>query len=156
MSLDILGAHAPAPFVIVRPNTKRPSGDDWPNRGISLAELRHRLADDPTLNVGLILGPKSGVIDLDCDGPRAEESLLKLFDGPPPATLSFSSARGRHLLFQYDERFGALTNAFKSPEYPDLEFRLGGGAAAQTVIPPSSVDGIERKWLTNCEVAAWS
>ena len=155
MSLDILGALAPAPFVVIPAGRKFPNETDWPHKGISLVELNRRFSNNPRLNVGLILGPTSSVIDLDCDGPRAEESLLRLFDGPPPATLSFASRRGRHLFFRYDPRFAELSAAFHSDEYPDLEFRLGGSKAAQTIIPPSTVDGVRREWLNSCEVAAW-
>jgi hypothetical protein len=156
MSLEILGALAPAPFVVIPAGRKAPVTADWPHKGISLAELNRRLANNPRINVGLILGPTSGVVDLDCDGPQAEQSLRKLFDGEPPATLSFASKRGRHLFFKYDPRFAELPAAFKSPDYPDLEFRLGGSAAAQSVIPPSTVDGVSREWLNSCEVAEWS
>ena len=156
MSLEILGALAPAPFVVIPPGRKFPTERDWPHKGISLGELNRRRANNPRINVGLILGPTSGVVDLDCDGPAAEASLRKLFDGEPPATLSFASKRGRHLLFRYDPRFAELKNAFKSDDYPDLEFRLGGSAAAQTVIPPSTVDGIRREWLNVYEVAEWT
>jgi hypothetical protein len=155
MSLEILGALAPRPFLTLPPGRKYPDYGNWQRRGISLAELNKRLSNRPDLNVGLLLGPASGVIDIDCDGPQAEASLLRLFDGPPPATLSFASRRGRHLLLRYDERFAGLKAAFKPAEYADLEIRVGGGKGAQTVIPPSVVDGIQRMWLTECEVAAW-
>jgi hypothetical protein len=155
MSLEILGALAPTPFAVIPAGRKFPVATDWQHKGISLAELKQRLANNPRINVGLILGPTSNVVDLDCDGPLAEESLRKLFEGDPPATLSFASKRGRHLLFRYDPRFAELQAAFHSDQYPDLEFRLGGSKAAQTVIPPSIVDGIRREWLTECEVSAW-
>jgi hypothetical protein len=155
MSLEILGAMASAPFVIIPAGRKFPIEKDWPHKGVSLAELNRHLSNDPRLNVGLILGPTSGVVDLDCDGPRAEDSLRRLFGGEPPDTLCFASKRGRHLLFRYDPRFAELEAFFHSDEYADLEFRLGGSAAAQTVLPPSIVDGIRREWLTECEVAAW-
>jgi hypothetical protein len=154
--LEILGAMSPAPFLVLPPGRKFPNYGGWQHEGISLAELNRRRENNPAINVGLLLGPTSGVVDLDCDGPEAEASLLKLFDGPPPATLSFASKRGRHLLFRYDPRFAELKNAFKSPDFPDLEFRLGGSGAAQTVIPPSVVDGVRREWLNSCEVAEWT
>ena len=87
------------------------------------------------------MGPTSGIVDLDCDGGRAEDSLRKLFGGEPPDTLSFASRRGRHLLFRYDPRFAELQAAFKSDEYPDLEFRLGGSKAAQ-----DRYSTVHRRW----------
>jgi putative DNA primase/helicase len=47
--------------------------------------------------------------------------------------------------------------AVKLKDKGDLEFRLGGSAAAQSVAPPSVVDGIERTWIIRpdeCEPAS--
>ena len=69
------------------------------------------------------------------------------------STPTWQSARGRHHLYQYDERLAGLANAV---HYEGLEFRVGNGKATQSICPPSVVDGVRREWvvsLDQCEPA---
>ena len=109
-------------------------------------------------------------MDLEGDGPQAAESLRKLLGGDI-ATMGHSSTRGGHNFFVVDtpdgERFlGLLVEAkaealkgegkagvWKLPEFPDLEFRIGGFKKDQTVkqcqsvVPPTIGDnGLAREW----------
>lgn len=140
------------PFVICHADSKRPVGFDWSNNSIDAAELAKRLANNPAANVGILLGPESGFVDVECDSPEAETTFLELFgDIRSPC---WASKRGRHHLFRYDARLGDLPGTVKLPS--QLEFRLGNGKAVQSVIPPSMVDGVKREWITSmdeCEPA---
>ena len=131
------------PLVIIPKNRKGPMGTGWPKRHPSPDAVQR--AVDAGKNVGIILGLASGVVDFEVDGPGGEESLHKLFNGEPIPAPCWSSTRGRHRLYQYDDRFAGLGTKFTHDEYPGLEFRIGA-EAAQSVIPPSEVDGFRREW----------
>jgi hypothetical protein len=126
---------------------KHPQGDDWPNRATcDEGEIESWFdGDQPvTSNVGLLLGPESGVIDVECDSEAAAEAFrrwgLDRVDTP-----AFRSGRGEHRLFAWEP--GLPDTAVVKVE--GIEVRLGGGGrAAQTVMPPSwHAKGFAREWL---------
>ena len=128
---------------------KRPFGRAWQNRSISEEELRERHAADPDAVFGILLGPQSGVVDVECDSQTATanyQGLLGHLRAP-----CFQSARGVHHLFQYDPRFSQARAVVKIDE---IEYRLGGSAAAQSICPPSVVGGVERVWIIHPEECA--
>ena len=96
------------------------------------------------VNVGLRLGPTSGVIDVEFDSPDAEAVLQKyglhLIDTP-----AYSSGRGVHRLFQHEDWMP--DSAVIKVE--GLEVRIGGGEmASQSVLPPSwHKSGKQYSWL---------
>lgn len=140
------------PLVIIPPGEKGPKTKGWPDLRPSVEQVESALSRG--FNLGIILGERSGLIDLEIDGEQGEESYRKLL-GEEPRTPCWKSARGRHRLHGYDERFGALGAKFTHPDYPGLEFRIGA-QDAQSVIPPSVVDGFTREWdvdLADCEPA---
>lgn len=105
--------------------------------------------ENPSDNVGVRLGEASGIIDIECDSPEAEEMLLRLFDGDPPVTPTFSAKRGKHRLFRWRLDLPAQDKAvFK---FGALEFRTGNGdKGAQSVFPPSiHPSGVEYAWLVH-------
>lgn len=114
---------------------------------MSESDLEELLNDEPSLNLGLLLGPRSGVIDLEYDSPKGKDDLEKLFDGVKlPATPTFQSPRGKHHLFHKDDRLEQLGKAVI--HFGKLEIRLGaGGKAAQTLLPPSETSGFKRHWI---------
>lgn len=99
----------------------------------------------PDSNLGVALGPSSGIIDIECDTEEAEISLLSLFDGEIPVTPTFSASRGKHRLFKW--RDDLPKDAVKKPY--GIEFRMGaGGRGAQSVFPPSTHNsGKAYAWL---------
>jgi hypothetical protein len=101
-------------------------------------ELRRKWRDNPLLNVGVALGPVSGLVGVDEDGPAGEESLAVLSGGDLPITLMFSSGRedgGRRRLYAIPP--GAQLRV----THPQGEQIAGGvsllGEGSQTVMPPS-------------------
>jgi len=139
-------------LVIIPAGEKGPKTRDWQNKRPSPAQVDAAIAAGK--NIGLILGPRSGVIDIEIDGEGGEDSLRKLFDGEPE-TMSWSSKRGTHYVVKYDERFENLGAKFVHPDFPGLEFRIGGAdKGAQSVMPPSTVDGVTRKFLNDCDPIA--
>lgn len=96
----------------------------------------------PGNGLGVLLGPRSGIVDVECDSPEAEVLLQEIL-GEIPLTPTFSSTRGKHFLFQWNENWPVPEKAvFKIGA---LEFRTGNAKAAQSVFPPTS----GRKWLVD-------
>lgn len=104
----------------------------------------------PAANIGVKLGPESGIIDVECDSDEAERALSELFDHDFPITPTWLAARGKHRLFQWtDDLPGATAKAVL--KFHGIEFRVGGGGlGAQSVLPPSRhPSGAQYRWLVD-------
>jgi hypothetical protein len=100
-------------------------------------ELRKKWEDNSTLNVGIALGPVSGLIRVDVDGPAGEERLQAISGGDLPDTLEFTSGRqngGRGLLYSVPHGVSLRTTAEKPGDKQELRIQAKG---SQTVLPPS-------------------
>lgn len=128
-------------FIRLARGEKRPLGAAW----------QHRSTDDLTYvnkwlaagsNVGLLLGPESGVVDVEYDDPAGLEQLAA-FGVLDLRTPAYRSARGEHRLFRWEPWMPA-TAAVK---VDDIEIRIGG-RAAQSVLPPSRhPSGAAYEWI---------
>src|SRR5262249_30781772 len=87
---------------------KEPIGTAWGATRPTPASLRHPFAQHPGAGVGVLLGPAGGVVDVEVDGQDGEESFLTLVGGASIDTLGWSSRRGPHRLFAWDDRLAAL------------------------------------------------
>lgn len=160
-----------AGFHVVPVKGKNPGvvGGDWGSRTYTAESFRGAFASSRADGIGVLLGPGAGpgggwLADVEGDGPEAEASVHGLFEGPPPETLGWTSARGRHRLYVVDQTFvdalaatagkasGSGTYHFES--LPGLEIRVGGfkpdgtPKALQSVCPPSiGADGNPRRWI---------
>ena len=101
-------------------------------------EIKRKWHDNPTLNVGVALGPVSGLIRVDVDGPEGEARLIQVSGGVLPPTLEFVSGRsngGRGLLYAIPPGAELRTTVERSgAAKQELRFQAKG---AQTVLPPS-------------------
>ena len=145
--IEILAA-AGCRFVRVARREKRPLGAAWQARSTdSPSDVAAWLRSG--CNVGLLLGPASGVVDVEFDAPAGLEQLAAfgVLDIPTP---TWRSARGEHRLFLWEPWMppAAVVHA------DDLEIRIGG-RAAQSVLPPSMhPDGQPYEWIVSpAEVA---
>src|SRR5271157_3862159 len=93
-------------FVKCYERSKSPIGDEWQNHAISYEDAMRWLADYPSFNLGILLGPGSGVIDAECDSAEATENFPKLFR--EIQTPSWQSTRGGHHLLRWDDRLARL------------------------------------------------
>ncbi|MFV2069453.1 MAG: bifunctional DNA primase/polymerase [Pirellulales bacterium] len=118
-------------------NGKAPIGTREHDNESIIAEFRR----NPNLNVGLQLGPRSGIIDIEGDEDNSESDFRELFGGyDVPRTPMCKSRRGTHRLFAWDDRLNAIGKA--TVKYKSVEIRLGaGGKAAQSLVAPSETDG---------------
>lgn len=112
------------------------------------SELARWWEDHPDGNVGCILGPVSGVVRLDVDGPGAEVMLQDYSGGDLPLTWEFTSGRengGRGLLYGIPPGVVFQTTPQTTEqEKEELRFQAKG---AQTVLPPSRhKNGVLYQW----------
>lgn len=125
---------------------KHPSGGEaWHLSATNDEEevLRWFESGKPT-NVGLLLGPKSGIIDVELDGDDAKAAWEELRLGEI-WTPTYTAGRGPHRLFRWDEGLPAVAVR----KIHGIEVRIGnGGRAAQSVIPPSTHHtGVSYQWV---------
>ena len=119
-----------------------------------IAEWLH---DYPVMNIGVQMGPRSGIVDLETDNVQGENTLRLMFGGDIPPTPSFTSGKGTHRLFKYD------------PQLPDkgniplagMDIKIGAGhLGSQSVFPPSEhVRGVVYRWVItpeDCSLATLS
>lgn len=113
---------------------KHPIAAGWPTFATDDEEtIASWFEEDPQANVGVFLGPKSGLIDVELDGPEAIEQWGRLGLGEI-WTPTYTAGRGPHRLFRWQD---GLPDA-QVRKCLGIEFRLGnGGKASQSVIPPS-------------------
>ena len=132
----------------IEPKAKKPVWHDWGNKPVT----------DPTTaemiwmtdyNIGVHLGPKGGIIDIECDEDGSCDEYAALFDGNPPLVPSYRSSRGPHFLFEWREGLPPQSNFHAGK----LEIRCGNGdRAAQSVLPPSiHPDGATYQWIVSPE-----
>jgi len=145
-------ADAGCRFVRLARSEKRPLGAAWQTKSTcNLTYVKQWLAAGS--NVGLLLGPASGVVDVEFDEPAGLEQLAA-FGITDIHTPTWRSARGEHRLFRW-EPWMPLTAVVKADS---LEIRLGG-RAAQSVLPPSVHPTGERyQWTvppSACQIAAF-
>ncbi|MDA0240236.1 MAG: bifunctional DNA primase/polymerase [Proteobacteria bacterium] len=132
----------------------------------NMAEWQKKVSTDPVqiekwfsgelLNVGVQLGPISGVIDVEHDTPEGKQICEMLLG--ECMTPTFTSHKSTHRLFMVDDRLPkinkitTLVDADLKPclsGKPAVEFRLGcGGKGMQSVFPPSVHPSAARyKWV---------
>jgi putative DNA primase/helicase len=115
-------------------------------------EVRRWWRQLPFSNVGVALGPVSGLLRVDVDGQAGEQALRELSGGDLPDTLEFTSGRedgsGRGLLYKIPP--GVTLKTTPKPKGLELgkgELRLQG-EGAQTVLPPSRHESGRRyRWV---------
>jgi hypothetical protein len=145
------------PVVISGPNDpkasspgKSPLRKDWGRKKPSVEKLRALYRWHPEAGIGLLLGPRGKVVDLEIDDPgRAAPFLERLFPAGLPETLGWRSARGEHRLFLWDDRLAALaTSSVLTFAGGAVELRIGAEEKqVATVCPPSAgADRVPRRW----------
>lgn len=100
--------------------------------------------------VGLLLGPISGYVDFDEDGPEATAAWSDLLAtyGKPLASCDWKSAKGMHHCFRVSpDHFELLNKTVSKISSLEIRWARKEGAGLQSVIPPSP-----GKELVGCSV----
>jgi hypothetical protein len=119
------------------PRTKIPVRDEWQKAATTDPAVIARWFPPGSLwNVGVQLGPRSGIIDVECDSPEAERALAELLGADYPVVPTFVGKRGNHRLFRWAPHLPCPDKAVF--HFRAIEFRTGnGGKGAQSLFPPS-------------------
>src|SRR6266540_1616761 len=124
----------------VHAGDKRPAVVEWEtfqHRRPTLEELGAWFNGRTHHNIGIVCGAISGIVVIDVDGEKGEESILSR---PMPSHLVMvKTPHGRHLYFRHPgvpvpPRVGVL---------PGVDIR---GDGSYVVAPPSKIDGAEYAW----------
>jgi hypothetical protein len=136
---------------------KAPIGKGWGQRRPGIEQLRAAYRWHRGAGIGLLLGPRGKVVDLEVDDPsRAAPELARIFPAGIPDTIGWSSARGEHRLFLWDARIPALaTSTVVVLGDGAIELRLGGADKQLAAVCPPTVgtDGKPRAWNGTWRIA---
>lgn len=135
---------------------KHPLLNAWQHKAtLDEDELSQWLDGSKNRNIGIQLGEKSGVIDIEYDTEQGRETAER-FGLERVLTPTFTSKRSTHRLFKWDRRLPQRA-VYK---LSGLEIRIGGGKkGAQSIVPPSShSSGVSYSWVAGmgpdeCDVA---
>jgi hypothetical protein len=130
---------------------KHPSGGEgWQNRATADEDqIAEWFATGERMNIGIKLGRDSGIVDVEVDGPEAQETLTRFgLDQIPTPT--YRARRGEHRLFRYHARLPDTAVV----KVDDLEVRIGGGGKASQSVAPVSWhgSGIQYQWLEGLSI----
>jgi hypothetical protein len=119
----------------IRRREKRPYLREWGNRPIrTRQQVEQHWTERPDDNVGLILGPLSGVCDLEFDSPQAGELIERFVPHDELKTWTYGSDKSLHRLYLPPANAVRLGNVLA---VEDVELRLGADGQSQSVLPPS-------------------
>jgi hypothetical protein len=135
-------------FAVCPCNGKRAALRGWQEKRLTAEELRTAL-EGKRLNIALVLN-LSGLIDVEYDtGEEGEAAVQALFAGAVPPTPTWTSKRGLHRLFRRPP--GLPQTAVL--EIEGVEFRVGNGKGALSVVPPSlHPEGHRYEWMPGLSV----
>jgi hypothetical protein len=124
---------------------KHPRFSEWASKATNDPLIIEEWSEQfPCSNIGLLLGPASGIVDIESDseeGARVADELIP----PDVITPTFRSSRGLHRLFRYPSHLSLPQKVV----HRGLEIRLGGGGSStQSIAPPSRhYSGTQYEWL---------
>lgn len=135
---------------------KHPVLKEWQKKAtVDEDELMHWFDGTKNYNIGVQLGEKSGIIDIEFDTEQGRKTAER-FGIDKAYTPTFTSRRSTHRLFKWDRRLPQQA-VYK---LAGLEIRIGGGnRGAQSIMPPSAhSSGTSYSWVNGmspeeCDVA---
>jgi hypothetical protein len=130
---------------VLAPGKQPASGRGWGKVRYDPEMLRAFYSANPKAGVGIKLGKAGGVVDIEVDDPEAgEETFTRLLGGECVETKGWTSARGHHSLFLWDDRLAKYGVGVieKDSDFPGIGIRLGAADPdsrdqIQSVCPPS-------------------
>lgn len=118
------------------PDTGRSCWDQFKAERPTRAQLARWYGMHPGLNVGVALGPVSGLAAVDVDSEEGEVLLQEMSGGDLPPTWEYATGKGRRLLYSLPAERVIRTHVFKRPGTKEEILQLMS-AGRQVVLPPS-------------------
>lgn len=137
------------PAIPLKPRQKMPAPNAWQAYGLAMPDagtMETWLSMYPDGNIGLPLGPQSGLValDLDSDDPRVSRVLDLLL---PPSPWTRVGKKGSVRVFKYNEE---RTTRIKGEDGSVICEILSRGT--QIVLPPSIHPDTQLPYTANCEL----
>jgi hypothetical protein len=143
------------PITLCPPGSKKPLGEGWDAKQIgkawqkktwTLKEIDRAFKVRGELNVGVLYGPRSGLVDIEYDSEDGEAALVRLFGGDVPIAPTFQSTRGPHRLVRFEDGLNRIDKA--TIDIGPLQIKLGAnGKASHSLWPPAVTNGTRRSWI---------
>lgn len=134
-------------FKILPLNGKKPTIKEWQIKKFSPDQVMKTLTHCKSPGLGVQLGPKSGIIDIEYDSAEQHEAARVLLGDDIDKCPAFRSRKGGHYLAKWDDRLEAIGKAtidIPVSHGDPLKVRIGaGGKGAQSAFPPSK----DKEWL---------
>lgn len=129
-------------------------GGDWGNFEWTIEKLAHWFKKKKRCQLGIKLWP---LVDIEIDAPPEDDGAYLAAARAEFAelvgdtkTVSWTSKRGQHWLFKANDEQRAILETLGCTsvvKLGKLEIRLGCGKSAQSLIPPSTTEGVTREWV---------
>jgi hypothetical protein len=116
------------------PHTGSTVWGEHQTRRASADEVKGWFRSQANLNVGIALGPVSGLVAIDIDSDAGERMLEAMADGDLPVTLEYKTGNGRRLIYSLPEGAEFRIRQRKDGQKEAIRFM---GAGSQIVMPPS-------------------
>ena len=132
------------PIVLCR--GERPIAAHWDDHAYSVEEIEYEFDRNPDLNVGLLLGRLSGLMEIctiNGDGMQSEYDFFELVGDMLPLTPTYTSRTKHHRLFRWDERLASLSH--HGLRFKSVSIRTDC-CGAYRLLPPSVTEGIRLEW----------
>lgn len=134
------------PFFPDRPDGTQGEWKEFQTRLPTELEVTTWFERNPWLNVGVALGPVSGIVGIDIDDEDGEELLLGFSGGNDPQTWTYSTGKGRRLLYRLPTGVEVKSIQYKRPG-TEIEILRLMSAGGQVVLPPSiHPNGSQYRW----------
>jgi hypothetical protein len=143
------------PITLSRSGSKKPLGEGWTadhdgrawqNKTWARKEVDQAHKVFGELNLGVLYGPRSGLMDIEYDSGDGETELSRWFNGDVPVAPTFRSKRGPHRIVKFDDDLNRIGKA--TIHFGTLEIKAGcNGKAVHSLWPPSATSGTRREWI---------
>ena len=124
-------------------NTGQGEWKEFQTRRATEHEIQKWWETLPTLNLGVALGPVSGIVGIDIDDDRGEAKLLEISNGEVPRTWEFRTKRGRRLLYRLPPDAFVATETFKNETKGEIFAHVCRYADRLTAIDPQGWTNIQ-------------
>lgn len=142
------GSPGKRPFFPDRPPAASGEWKEYQDRLPTADEVRGWWKAHPRLNVGVALGPVSGIVAIDIDDDDGEVLLQDLSGGDLPHTWEYTTGKGRRLVYRLPPDKTVRSVPFKRLG-TEIEILRLMGRGGQIVLPPSAhPNGSVYRWKT--------
>lgn len=121
---------------------KNPDFKEWGKFEFSEQAFRQKFYNASGVGVGVLMGPRSGIIDIEHDSPAQRDKAAEILGGVPPVGPQYATKNGEHWWFRWDDRLtacGKSVVSFSCSDGTELKVKIGTGPnpSTQSAVPPS-------------------